>query len=86
MVPLPIHFLRPLSTQESPSRRAVVSSETESEPWSGSVRANAPILSSRAIGGSQRCFCSSEPQHGDRAHGEAGVDADEGADAAVAAG
>ena len=33
----------------------------ESEPWSGSVRANAPILSTRAIPGSQRCFCSSEP-------------------------
>ena len=28
---------------------------------SGSVSANAPIFSSRAIAGSQRCFCSSEP-------------------------
>jgi hypothetical protein len=40
---------------------AVVSSETESDPCSGSVSANAPIFSSRAIGPSQRCFCSSEP-------------------------
>ena len=32
-----------------------------SEPASGSVRAKAPTLSSRAIGGSQRCFCSSLP-------------------------
>ena len=48
-------------TQVSPSRRAEVSSATESEPWSGSVSANAPSLSSSAIGGSQRCFCSSEP-------------------------
>ena len=45
----------------SPSRRAVVSSATESEPWSGSVSAKAPTASSRAIAGSQRFFCSSEP-------------------------
>jgi hypothetical protein len=57
----PIHRLRPSSTHSSPSRRALVASDTESEPWSGSVSANAPIRSSRAIGGSQRCFCSSEP-------------------------
>jgi len=31
------------------------------EPWSGSVRPNPPSSSIRAIGGSQRCFCSSEP-------------------------
>ena len=60
MLPLPIHFLRPLSTHESPSRRAVVSSETESEPWSGSVSANAPIFSA-GHAGSQRSFCSSDP-------------------------
>ena len=58
---LPIHRLRPLRTHVSPSRRALVSRATESEPWSGSVSANAPIASSRAIGGSQRCFCSSLP-------------------------
>ena len=59
--PLPIHRFAPSITYSSPSRRAVVSSATESEPWSGSVSANAPSASIRAIGGSQRCFCSSEP-------------------------
>ena len=61
MLALPIQRLAPLSTQESPSRRTVVSSATESEPWFGSVSAKAPILSSAAIAGSQRCFCSSLP-------------------------
>ena len=61
MLALPIQRFAPLSTQESPSRRTLVSSATESEPWSGSVRAKAPILSSAAIAGSQRCFCSSLP-------------------------
>ncbi len=48
-------------THLSLSRRAEVSSATESEPCSGSVSANAPSLSSCAMLGSQRCFCSSEP-------------------------
>ena len=39
----------------------MVSSATASEPWSGSVRPKAPICSIRAMAGSQRCFCSSEP-------------------------
>ena len=60
-VPSPIHRLRPFSTQPSPSRRAEVSRATESDPWSGSVSANAPSLSIRAMSGSQRAFCSSEP-------------------------
>ena len=59
--PLPIQRLAPSSTQSSPSRRALVSSATESEPCSGSVSAKAPILSSRAMAGSQRSFCSSDP-------------------------
>ncbi len=59
--PLPIHFFAPLIIHVSPSRRAVVSSATESEPCVGSVSANAPMLSSWAMAGSQRCFCSSEP-------------------------
>ena len=54
--PLPIQRLAPSSTQSSPTRRAVVSSDTESEPWSGSVKANAPMASSRAMAGSQRFF------------------------------
>ncbi len=61
MLPDPIQRLAPFSTYESPTRRAFVSSATESEPWSGSVRANAPSCSRRAMLGSQRCFCSSEP-------------------------
>ena len=61
MLALPIQRLAPSSTQESPSRRTVVSSATESEPWSGSVSAKAPIRSSVAIPGSQRCLCSSLP-------------------------
>ena len=61
MEPLPIHFFRPFSTKESPSRRAEVSRPTASEPCSGSVRPKAPIFSSRAISGSQRSRCSSEP-------------------------
>jgi hypothetical protein len=45
----------------SPSGRADVSSDTKSDPCSGSVSAKAPSLSVRAIAGSQRCFCSSAP-------------------------
>ena len=61
-VALPIHFFCPFSTQTSPSRRAVVVRPPATpEPTSGSVSANAPICSIRAIGGSQRCFCSSDP-------------------------
>ena len=45
-----------------PSRRAVVVSPPATpDPTSGSVSPNAPIFSIRAISGSQRCFCSSEP-------------------------
>ena len=61
-VALPIHFFWPLSTQVSPSRRAVVvKPPAVPEPASGSVRPNAPIFSSRAIAGNHCCFCSSEP-------------------------
>ena len=59
---LPIHFFCPLRTQWSPSRRAVVlrPPATSDPPW-GSVSPNAPIWSIRAMAGSQRGFCSSEP-------------------------
>ena len=54
--------MRPFSTHPpSPSGAAEVSSATESEPCSGSVSANAPSFSIRAMAGSQRAFCSSEP-------------------------
>jgi hypothetical protein len=62
-LPLPIHFFCPSSTQLSPSRRAVVRRpRATSEPASGSVSPKAPSSSMRAIAGSQRCFCSSDPQ------------------------
>ena len=62
-VPLPIQRFFPLSTQWSPSRRAVVASPPAmSEPWSGSVSANAPIEVRSAMPGSQRSRCSAEPQ------------------------
>ena len=62
-VPLPIQRFFPLSTQWSPSRRAVVARPPAmSEPWSGSVSANAPIAVRSAMRGSQRSRCSGEPQ------------------------
>ena len=62
-VALPIQRLAPLSTQWSPSRRAVVCRPAAtSEPPVGSVSANAPIFSKPAIAGSQRSCCSGEPQ------------------------
>jgi hypothetical protein len=59
-LPLVIHIFVPESTQSSPSRRALVRMAPGSEPASGSV-GRAPNTSPRAIGGSHRCFCSSEP-------------------------
>src|ERR1700733_10982963 len=62
-VELPIHFFWPLRIQESPSRFAVVARPPDApEPTSGSVKPNEPTFSNRAMGGSQRSFCSSEPQ------------------------
>ena len=62
-VALPIHRLAPLSTQVSPSRRAVLCRPRATpEPTSGSVSPNAPIASKRAIRGSHSSFCSSDPQ------------------------
>ena len=60
-LPFVIHIFVPESTQSSPSRRAVVRMRPGSEPTSGSVRPKQPITSPRAIRGSQRSFCSSEP-------------------------
>ena len=63
MEPLPIQRFAPSSTYPSPSRTATVSSATASDPWVGSVSANAPSRSRVAIPGSQRFFCSSEPSN-----------------------
>ena len=62
IVPLVIHIFAPLRIQSSPSRRAWVRIVPGSEPASGSVRPKQPIASPRCIAGSQRSFCSSEPQ------------------------
>ena len=60
---LPIHFFSPSRTHSSPSRRAVVARPPAiPEPVSGSVSPKAPISSIRAIAGSHRSRCSSEPQ------------------------
>ena len=61
IVPFVIHILAPFRIQSEPSRRACVRIEPGSEPASGSVRPKQPIASPACIGGSQRCFCSSEP-------------------------
>ena len=59
--PFVIHIFAPLRIQSEPSRFAVVRIEPGSEPASGSVSPKQPIFSPACIGGSQRCFCSSEP-------------------------
>ena len=56
-----IQILRPVSTQPSPSRRAVVVMLWELVPASGSVMANAIVPVPSAMPGSQRCFCASVP-------------------------
>ena len=52
---------RPSSTHSSPSRCALVSSATTSEPWLGSVSAKAPSTSQVAIRGRYCARCSAEP-------------------------
>ena len=62
IVPFVIHILAPFRIQSEPSRRACVRIAPGSEPASGSVSPKQPIASPRCIAGSQRSFCSSEPQ------------------------
>ena len=59
--PLVHHCLRPLSTQPSPSRRAVARIAAASDPASGSVSPKPAITSPAASCSSQRRFCSAEP-------------------------
>ena len=61
IVPFVIHIFAPFRIQSEPSRRACVRIEPGSEPASGSVSPKHPITSPVCIGGSQRSFCSSEP-------------------------
>ena len=60
-MPFVIHIFVPLRIQSEPSRFAAVRIEPGSEPASGSVSPKQPIFSPTCIGGSQRCFCSSDP-------------------------
>ena len=83
--PLPIQRFAPSSTQSSPSRRARVSSATESDPWSGSVRANAPIASQPRHRGQPARLLLLGAEHVDRLHRQPGLHAEERAEAAVAA-
>ena len=83
--PLPIQRFAPSMTYSSPSRRTRVSSATESEPWSGSVRANAPVCSTRAMPGQPALALLLGAEQVDRSHRQAGLHAEERAEAAVAA-
>ena len=58
---LVMNAFEPSITHASPSSFAVVRIARASEPPPGSVRANAPIASPRAIGTSHRSCCSSVP-------------------------
>ena len=58
-MPLVMNVFDPLSTQPSPSLRAVVRMPCRSLPAPGSVIAMAVISSPLQKPGSQRCFCSS---------------------------
>ena len=60
--PFVIHCFVPVIDQPSPVGSAVVRSDPASEPELDSVRANAPICSPRASGGTNRDFCSSVPK------------------------
>jgi hypothetical protein len=61
-VPFVIHIFVPETIQSVPSRRALVRILDGSDPASASVSPKQPTTSPRAMGGSQRCFCSSEPK------------------------
>ena len=59
--PLVIHILEPLMTQSPPSLTARVFMLAGSEPPCASVRPKQPMTLPRAMSGSQRMRCSSEP-------------------------
>ena len=59
--PFVIHIFAPFRTQSDPSRLAFVFIDDGSLPESGSVRPKQPMSSPAAMPGSQRSFCSSEP-------------------------
>ena len=84
IVPFVIHIFAPFRIQSEPSRRACVRIEPGSEPASGSVRPKQPITSPECIAGSQRSFCSSEPQRQIGEHRERPLHRDGAAHAGVA--
>ncbi len=59
--PLVIHCLAPFRTHDEPSRRAVVRIPAGFDPKSGSVSPKHPMALPEASAGSQRSFCSWEP-------------------------
>ena len=61
MPPFEIQVLRPSSTYESPSRRAVVASAATSEPASGSDSAKPVMASPATTRGRSAAFCASVP-------------------------
>ena len=61
-LPVVTQLFVPVSTQSSPSRSARQVSDDASDPASGSLSANAPIFSPRAIGRRKRSFCSVVPK------------------------
>ncbi len=60
-VPLVMNTFRPVSSQSSPSRSALVASDPASEPVSGSVSPKQPTSSPEHSPGSHRRRCSSVP-------------------------
>ena len=61
LAPCVMNVFAPFSTQQSPSRVAVVRVAAASLPAFGSVSAQAPSFSPRASGTSHFCFCASVP-------------------------
>ena len=82
--PFVIHIFEPFRTQPSPTFWARVFMPLGSDPWSASVSPKQPIASAFAIAGSQRRFCSSEP-NAKIGYMTSALHRDEGAHAAVPA-
>ena len=83
--PLPIQRLAPSSTQSSPSRRALVSSATESEPCARLGQRERPDLLQLRQRGQPALLLLLRAEHVDRLHRQPGLDAEERPEAAVAA-
>ena len=83
--PLPIQRLAPSSTQSPPSRRAVVSSATESDPWGGlGEREGSDRLEPRHRRQPARLVLLGAEQHAYRLHRQSRLHAEEVPKLAVA--